>query len=500
VRPYTAVGPDSFSEAMTATTVPATGLIIHATFDSSITGNPNAAAIEAMINRSISINESLFRDPVTIQIFFRYATTSPNGTPLPQGTLAQSLSVLYTAPWNVAIDGLRADAKTNNDNIAVASLPGGALSTNIAAKSANVRALGGNAPPAMFADGTVGVGGPYDGIITLHSAAPFQFARPTGLGQFDAQRTTEHEMDEIMGLGSRLGHTGTDLRFQDLFSWSSPGVRNLTSNGTRYFSINSGNTNIVGFNQNPIGDFGDWLSEACPQAHPYVQNAFACTGQSSDVRATSPEGVNLDVIGYDLVNSPTGPPIVTTNPAASIASFSATLNGSLNPHGLSTTFHFEYGTTTSYGLTTAPQTRTGNTSQPVSANINSLAAHTTYHFRIVASNTAGTRFGGDRTFTTLTMTGPPVVTTNPATNITASSARLNATLDPHGLSTTVYFQYGTTTSYGSRTPNQIKTGNNYLNVLAGISGLAPHTTYHFRVVASNTGGTRNGADRTLRTQ
>jgi hypothetical protein len=98
------------------------------------------------------------------------------------------------------------------------------------------------------------------------------------------------------------------------------------------------------------------------------------------------------------------------------------------------------------------------------------------------------------------MTGPPVVTTNPATNITASSARLNATLDPHGLSTTVYFQYGTTTSYGSRTPNQIKTGNNYLNVLAGISGLAPHTTYHFRVVASNTGGTRNGADRTLRTQ
>ena len=49
VRPYTAVGLGSYSEAMTATTVPTTGLIIHATFDSSITGNPNAAAIEAMI-------------------------------------------------------------------------------------------------------------------------------------------------------------------------------------------------------------------------------------------------------------------------------------------------------------------------------------------------------------------------------------------------------------------------------------------------------------------
>jgi hypothetical protein len=499
VRPYSAVGPESYSEAMTATTLPTTGLTIHATFDSSIIGNPNAAAIEAMITRAISIYESLFRDPVTIQIRFRYATTSPNGTPLPQGAVAQSLSVVYMAPWNTAVDALRADATTNNDNLAVASLPGSALSTNIIAKSANVRALGGNAPPAMFENGTVGAGGPYDGIVTLNSAVPFQFIRPTSAGVFDAQRATEHEIDEVMGLGSRLGHSGSDLRPQDVFSWSSPGVRNLTSSGTRYFSINSGSTNLVNFNQNPSGDFGDWLSTACPQAHPYVQNAFGCTGQSSDVRATSPEGINLDVIGYDLV-SPTGPPIVTTNPATFVASFSGTLNGSLNPHGLSTTFHFQYGTTTNYGLTTAPQTQTGNTSRPVSANINSLAAHTTYHFRIVASNTSGTRFGSDRTLTTLTMTGPPVVTTNPATNVTASSARLNGTLDPHGLSTTVYFQYGTTTSYGSTTPNQAKTGNNYQNLSAIISGLSAHTTYHFRIVANNTAGTRYGSDRTLRTQ
>jgi hypothetical protein len=97
-----------------------------------------------------------------------------------------------------------------------------------------------------------------------------------------------------MGFGSRLGHGLNDLRPQDVFSWSSPGVRNLSSSGTRYFSINSGSTNIVNFSQNPNGDFGDWLSTACPQAHPYVQNAFGCRGQSSDVRATSPEGINLD--------------------------------------------------------------------------------------------------------------------------------------------------------------------------------------------------------------
>ena len=95
-----------------------------------------------------------------------------------------------------------------------------------------------------------------------------------------------------------------NLRPQDLFSWRSPGNRNLTSNGSRYFSIDSGSTNIVGFNQTPPGDFGDWLSEACPQRHPFVQNAFACANQFSDISATSPEGINLDVIGYDLVSAP----------------------------------------------------------------------------------------------------------------------------------------------------------------------------------------------------
>ena len=75
--------------------------------------------------------------------------------------------------------------------------------------------------------------------------------------------------------------------------------------GSRYFSIDSGSTDIVGFNQTPPGDFGDWLSEACPQRHPFVQNAFVCRDQFSDISATSPEGINLDVIGYDLVTATT---------------------------------------------------------------------------------------------------------------------------------------------------------------------------------------------------
>jgi hypothetical protein len=303
-RPYTASGPGAYSETMAATTTPATGLTISATFDSSITSNPNAAAIEAMINRAIAIYESLLRDPITVHILFRYATTGPDGSPLPRGVLSESDSVYYVISWSTFINALRADAKTSNDSLANASLPGTALSANIKPHSANGRAVGLDTPPAMFADGHVGNGGPYDGIVTLNSSEPWQFTRPTSNGSYDAQRSIEHEIDEVLAFVSEANVSSFHL--DDLFSWSSAGHRNITSSGTRYFSINGGVTNIVNFNQDPSGDFGDWLSSSCPQTHPYVQNAFGCAGQYSDVATASPEGIALDVMGYDLNQSTLG--------------------------------------------------------------------------------------------------------------------------------------------------------------------------------------------------
>src|SRR5262249_6712277 len=120
--------------------------------------------------------------------------------------------------------------------------------------------------------------------------------------------------------------------------------------------------------------------------------------------------------------------------------------------------------------------------------------------RIVTTNSAGTRYGSDRTFTTLPPTGFPIVTTKPATNVATFAATLNGLLDPHGLTTTVYFQCGTTINYGRTTPTQSQTGNTYRNIAANISGLARHTTYHFRIVGTNTAGTRYGSDKTFTTQ
>lgn len=286
-------------------------LVINATFDSSITSNPKAAAIEAMINRAIGVVQSLLNDRITVSIRFRYSTTYADGTtPLPDVDAAVSESVLYMVSWNTYLGALTADATTANDATANGTLPGSALTPHVDPSSANGRAVGLSTPPVMFADGSLGPGGPYDGIVTLNPLASFSFTRPLASGTLDAQRLTEHEIDEVLGLGSSI-NLHDDLRPQDLFSWSAAGVRNLTANGSRYLSIDAGTTDIVGFNQDPSGDFGDWLSDPCPQLTPYVQNAFSCLDQASDVTQISPEGINLDVIGYDLITG-TIPSTTTT--------------------------------------------------------------------------------------------------------------------------------------------------------------------------------------------
>jgi hypothetical protein len=310
VRAYNALGTSSGSDShiMTAATAPtASGLVITPTFDSSILNDPNAAAIQSMINQAIARYQSLYSDPVTVAILYRYSNTDINGNPLGANTVAQSNTWGGPIPWDTYINALRADARTGNDATANASLPGSPLSTNLRLSSANARAVGMNFPGGLMVNGS----GPYDGAITLNTAFPFSFTRPPSTGTHDALSATQHEMDEVLGLGSGINQA--NLRPQDLFSWAAPATRNTTSTGSRYFSIDSGNTNIVGFNQDSGGDFGDWLSDSCPQANPYVQNAFGCPDQFADVTSSSPEGIDLDVIGYDLGSpgptpTPTPPP------------------------------------------------------------------------------------------------------------------------------------------------------------------------------------------------
>ena len=356
-------------------------------------------------------------------------------------------------------------------------------------------------------------------IVTLQQVGPNVVA--TGSGAINLTGLTFSFSGSINplihpGSGSFIGHgasiyTGPASSSADAYFVPQSGPTSFGSGGLTLASSGSGD--MVGIFEGFI--YGDPQGQlSVPRGYvsgTFLSNSATYSDTTVASLAVTPgtyvwtwgNGANQNFTLQIPVPPPppvTGPPVAITNPATLIASFAAKLNGSVNPHGLTTSVYFQYGTTNGYGLTTAPQSHTGNTSQDVSAHISGLTASTTYHFRIVTSNGAGTRYGSDETFTTRPPIGFPIVTTKPATNVATFAATLNGVLDPHGLTTNVRFQYGTTTNYGHHTAMQSQTGNTFRNIAANIGGLASNTTYHFRIVATNSVGTRYGNDRTFTTQ
>ena len=143
-------------------------------------------------------------------------------------------------------------------------------------------------------------------------------------------------------------------------------------------------------------------------------------------------------------------PTAITGPVTTVGPTTATLSGTVNPNGSATSWQFEYGKTTTYGTSTAATNAgAGTANTGVSANLTGLTAGTSYHYRLVATSTAGgTADGADGIFTT---SASPDAVTAAATGIGATSATLNGSLNPNGRSTTYLFEYGKTTSYGSKT-------------------------------------------------
>jgi CSLREA domain-containing protein len=95
---------------------------------------------------------------------------------------------------------------------------------------------------------------------------------------------------------------------------------------------------------------------------------------------------------------------------------------------------------------------------------------------------------------------PPSVLTSPAAGVTADAAVLAASVDPNDLVTSYHFEFGTTTAYGSTTPaTSAGTGTTADSVSAAVRGLAPGTTYHYRVVATSADGTAAGGDQAFTT-
>ncbi len=197
-------------------------------------------------------------------------------------------------------------------------------------------------------------------------------------------------------------------------------------------------------------------------------------------------------------------PAIGGESVSNVSQFAATVHAGIEPGEIPTTYHFVYGATSAYGSlapdpdTSLPVARGEN---QVSQAITGLQAGTTYHYAVVASSPAGTYTGPDETFTTPPVPAPAVATGG-AGGITVGAATLTGTIDPEGWDTTYAFEYGTSAAYGASWPTvPVNLGalNGGQRVSITVENLLPGTTYHYRLVASNGGGTSYGADATFTT-
>jgi DNA-binding beta-propeller fold protein YncE len=190
------------------------------------------------------------------------------------------------------------------------------------------------------------------------------------------------------------------------------------------------------------------------------------------------------------------PTVDASAPFASSTSTTATLNATINPQGSDTSYHFVYGTDSSYGQST-PDTDGGASvgDESVSAEITGLVPDTVYHFAVVANNgTGGDIQGADAVFATAPAGAAQ------ASDITATAATLSGTINPQGSAASYHFDYGTDTSYGQSTPETDGgSGTGDETVTSPVGGLEPDTSYHIRVVATINGQQVAGDDGTFTT-
>ena len=182
----------------------------------------------------------------------------------------------------------------------------------------------------------------------------------------------------------------------------------------------------------------------------------------------------------------------------------ATLTAQVTPDGRETTYLFEYGETESYGSSTPPgDLGSGEAPVPGTAELSGLKVDTTYHYRVVASNECEvgktcTAYGPDQTFTTVAA----AFVEESVSGVSATSATLNAKVNPLGTDTSAYFQYGTancTASPTSCTDVPVPPGTDVgsaevYQALRSIhlQNLTLDTVYYYRVIATNALGTVEG--------
>jgi hypothetical protein len=197
------------------------------------------------------------------------------------------------------------------------------------------------------------------------------------------------------------------------------------------------------------------------------------------------------------------PPLVVTGSATTMSQSEVTVRGTVDPNGTATMYRFEYTSSADGDLelrTADAGAGDGTGAVPVQESLTGLAADTTYRYRLIAwpaGDPEETVTGAERTFRTPMLPG---VNTGFARNTGLDHTTLVGKVDPNRLQTDWWYQYGTTSAFGETTPvMDAGRASTVREVTTDLTGLSPHTTYHYRIVAENAAGRRVGRRRTFRT-
>ncbi len=240
---------------------------------------------------------------------------------------------------------------------------------------------------------------------------------------------------------------------------------------------------------------------------------------TGDVYVADATGNDVSIFGPALPL-----PIIGYAPPSDLTPTSATVTANLEPNGAGaiTACNFEYVTEAAYesnfehtgngysdlssgGSVSCAPAIPPDYSAPteVTADLTGLTPGIVYHYRVDATNEAGTRRGADQIFD---LHSVAELRTAPPTGVEPDSAELTGSFVGNGLDTHYYFQWGTNTSYGSYAPlppgedagSPGGPGTTEVNPVE-LGGLTPETTYHYRIVAENIFGITLGEDQEFTT-